>query len=96
MAAITLSFVYDPKNNQRELWIDYESEADWLPVEHERRHRQIVKRLIAEGKLDPNQIDRVQIRVEGKECLIEELSLDAVEEADFKPSSLSVSQKQPK
>lgn len=96
MGAITISFVYDPENNRRELWIDYESEADWLPAEHERRHRHIVKRLIAEGKLDPDQIDRVQVRVEGKERVWETLPLDATEEADFTQNSQSSPQTLPR
>ena len=66
MGEITLSFVFDPENNKRELWVDYKSEDDWLPAEHEQRHRQIVRRLIAEGKLDPDKIDRIQVTVEGK------------------------------
>lgn len=83
MGAITLSFVFDPENNRRELWVDYESEADWLPAEHERRHREIVKRLVAEGKLDPEMIDRVQVRVAGEERVVEQLPLDATEQEDF-------------
>ncbi len=85
MGEITLSFVFDPKNNRRELWVDYESEADWLPAEHERRHRQIVKRLVAEGKLDPENIDRIQVRIAGEEVAIEQLPLDPVEQEDFTP-----------
>ncbi|TNE49082.1 MAG: hypothetical protein EP343_14540 [Deltaproteobacteria bacterium] len=86
MGAITLSFVYDPENNRRELWVDYESEDDWLTAEHERRHREIVKQLIAEGKLDPDMIDRVQVRVAGEERVVEQVPLDAVEQEDFAPS----------
>ena len=66
MGEITLSFLFDPENNKRELWVDYKSESDWLPSEHEQRHRQIVRRLIADGKLDPDKIDRIQVTVEGK------------------------------
>ncbi len=86
MGAITLSFVYDPENNRRELWVDYESEDDWLTAEHERRHREIVKQLIAEGKLDPDMIDRVQVRVAGEEKVVEQVPLNAVEQEDFAPN----------
>lgn len=73
MGAITISFIHDPNTGQRELWVDYESAADWLPAEHERRHRQVLKQLLSEGTIDPDQIDRVLVRVEGEEVTVEVL-----------------------
>jgi hypothetical protein len=66
MAAITISFIYDSNTQQRELWVDYESEADWIPVEHERRHLQIVKQLLANAHIAPADIERMHIRVAGQ------------------------------
>ena len=74
MGAITISFIHDPKTKRRELWVDYESSEDWLPSEHERRHKQIVRSLIDQEKLDADMIDRVHVRVEGKEVIIEEFN----------------------
>lgn len=67
MGAITISFIHDPETKRHELWVDYESAEDWLPAEHERRHRQIVRQLLSDGQLSPDQVDRINIRVEGKE-----------------------------
>lgn len=81
MGSITISFINDPESGRRELWVDYESSEDWLPAEHERRHKQILRDLIGQGKLDPDLIDRVHVRVEGEEVIIEELDERATQNA---------------
>jgi hypothetical protein len=76
MGSITISFIHNPNTKQKELWVDYESSEDWLPAEHERRHREILKQLLDDGKLDPSMIDRVHVRVEGEEVSVEILEED--------------------
>ena len=46
MGEIKISFVYDPKTGKRDLQVDYLSDADRLPAEHEREHRQAVEQLV--------------------------------------------------
>lgn len=72
MGEIKISFLHDPHTGRRELWIDYESSADWLPAEHERRHKEIVRALVGRG-IPADQIDRFHVRVEGQEIHIEEI-----------------------
>lgn len=85
MGSITIAFVHNPTTKQKELWIDYKSAADWLPAEHERRHREIMKQLLDSGKVDPSTIDRVHVRVEGEEVHVELLE----DENDYRTESKS-------
>ena len=78
MGEIKISYLHDPKSGRRELWIDYESAADWMDAEHERRHKAIVRQLIDRGALDPSQIDRIYVRVEDQQVVVEEA--DSLEE----------------
>ncbi|HAA57596.1 MAG TPA: hypothetical protein DCE42_22710 [Myxococcales bacterium] len=73
MGSITISFIHDPETNRKELWVDYESSEDWMPAEHERRHKQIVRELVDQGKLEPSMVDRIHVRVEGEEMEVEEI-----------------------
>lgn len=85
MGSITISFIHNPNTNQKELWVDYESAADWLPAEHERRHREILRKLLEDGKVDPSMVDRVLVRVEGEEVTVEQLEEDM--EQTLKPEA---------
>jgi hypothetical protein len=50
MAELILRLRVDPATGKRELVIDYASEADALPMEHEEAHRQLADRVV-EGQL---------------------------------------------
>ncbi len=46
MAEVTIRLRHNPKTGERELVVDYESEDDALPFEHERDHREMVEAVI--------------------------------------------------
>ena len=48
MAEVSIRFRHNPKTGKRELLIEYESEADLLPHEHERDHRALAEKLIGQ------------------------------------------------
>lgn len=56
MAELILRLRVDPATGKRELVIDYTSDADALPIEHEDAHRrlanQVVEGGLAKGELD--------------------------------------------
>ena len=52
MAEITIKLRHNPKTGERELIIGYESEADALPFEHERDHREMIEALIGRPLAD--------------------------------------------
>ena len=49
MADVILRLRIDPATGKRELVIDYTSDADALPFEHEDAHRQIAGQVVAGG-----------------------------------------------
>jgi hypothetical protein len=49
MADLTLRLRVDPVTGKRELVIDYTSDADALPVEHEHAHRELADRVVDGG-----------------------------------------------
>lgn len=49
MADLILRLRVDPATGKRELVIDYTSDADALPMEHEDAHRQLANRVVEGG-----------------------------------------------
>jgi len=49
MPDVILRLRVDPATGKRELVIDYTSDADALPIEHEDAHRQLANQLVAGG-----------------------------------------------
>lgn len=60
MGQIKISFVYDPKTGKRDLMVDYESDPDRLPAEHERDHRRIVERLVGRETVQEGGTERIR------------------------------------
>jgi hypothetical protein len=49
MADLTLRLRVDPTTGRREIVIDYTSDSDALPIEHEENHRELANRVIDGG-----------------------------------------------
>ena len=62
MAEITIRLVYNLETGKKDIFIDYESEEDALPVEHEKEHRQIVAQLLGQGVLEPDDVGEVSVQ----------------------------------
>ncbi|MEZ4318485.1 MAG: hypothetical protein R3F61_13315 [Myxococcota bacterium] len=77
MAELILKLEIDPVTGKKNVLIDYGSDADALPMEHEEDHRQLVDRLIEGGALKAADLGRIIIRRDGD---------DMVEEADAERS----------
>ena len=61
MSDVTIRLVSNPKTGKRDIYIDYESEDDALPFEHEEDHRGVVEQLLGQGILDPDDIGQVKV-----------------------------------
>ena len=61
MAEVKIRLVSNPKTGKRDIYIDYESEDDALPFEHEQDYADIVERLLGQGILDPSDLGQVKI-----------------------------------
>jgi hypothetical protein len=53
MADLTLRLRVDPVTGRREVVIDYSSDSDALPFEHEEEHRQLAEKVINGGLKNP-------------------------------------------
>lgn len=61
MAEITIRLIYNLETGKKDILIDYHSDADALPIEHEREHREIVAELLGKGILDPAEVGDVRV-----------------------------------
>jgi hypothetical protein len=53
MPDLTLRLRVDPKTGRREIVIDYSSDSDALPFEHEEEHRQLAEKVVNGGLKNP-------------------------------------------
>ena len=53
MADLTLRLRVDPVTGRREIVIDYTSDSDALPFEHEEEHRQLAEKVVNGGLKNP-------------------------------------------
>lgn len=56
MADVTIRFRHNPSTGKRELVINYESDDDALPHEHERDHRALVEKVLGRALTDEDKV----------------------------------------
>lgn len=56
MADVTIRFRHNPSTGKRELVINYESDDDALPHEHERDHRALVEKVLGRSLTDEDHV----------------------------------------
>src|SRR5438105_15162629 len=61
MGDINIRFRFNTTTGKKEIVVEYESEDDALPVEHERRHRRIVEQLVGQGVLKAEEAEGVKV-----------------------------------
>lgn len=61
MADIRIRLVFNQQTGKKDIFIDYESEDDALPIEHERAHREIVGKLLGQGILKPDETGEILV-----------------------------------
>lgn len=61
MADLTIRLVSNPKTGKRDIYIDYESEDDALPFEHEQDHRDILEQILGQGILDEEDVGQIKV-----------------------------------
>jgi hypothetical protein len=71
MAELILRLQIDPITGKKNVLIDYGSDEDALPMEHEEVHRRLVDRLIEGGALKAAELGTIVIRRDG-EASVEE------------------------
>jgi hypothetical protein len=63
---VTLKLRHNPKTGKRDLVVEYESEEDLLPHEHERDHRRLVEGLIGRSLDTLGDIGEIRVEREGQ------------------------------
>jgi len=61
LAEVTLRLRTDPQTGKKSVVIQYSSDTDALPMEHEADHKKIVDQLIEAGALDEEDRDAIVI-----------------------------------
>lgn len=72
MAELVLRLEIDPVTGKKNVIIDYGSDEDALPMEHEEDHRRLVDRLIEGGALKAADLGHIVIRRDGDDPVVEE------------------------
>jgi hypothetical protein len=66
MASLVITLRVDPATGKKDILVDYTSDADALPMEHEDDHRRIVEKLIAGGVVAAEEVGRVVVQTPGE------------------------------
>lgn len=73
MAELVLRLEIDPVTGKKNVVIDYGSDAEALPMEHEEDHRRLVDRLLEGGTLRAAELGKIVVkRGEAEEVVDEE------------------------
>lgn len=62
MAEINIRLIYNLETGKKDIFVDYESDQDALPIEHEQGHREIVGQLLGQGILAAEEMGEVTVQ----------------------------------
>ena len=66
MPSLTIRLVVDRATGKKDVLIDYASDEDALPMEHEDAHKRLVDSLIAGGTLKAAELGKIVVTREGE------------------------------
>jgi len=61
MAEIKIRLVFNVESGKKDIYIDFESDADALPIEHEQGHRAVIEQLLGKGILTEDELGEVKV-----------------------------------
>lgn len=65
MAELVIHLQIDPETGKKNLLIEYESDSDMLPIEHEEEHRRLVDQIVEGGMVKAEDLGKVVIKRDG-------------------------------
>lgn len=71
MAELNIRLQIDPETGKKNLIIEYESDSDMLPMEHEEEHRRLVNELVEGGVIKAEELGKVVVKRESAETAAE-------------------------
>ncbi|HLT40178.1 MAG TPA: hypothetical protein VK034_28050 [Enhygromyxa sp.] len=85
MAELNIRLQIDPETGKKNLIIEYESDADMLPIEHEEEHRRLVNALVEGGVVKAEELGKVTVERQGSQPIASDA--DEAEQADERESN---------
>ena len=85
MAELNIRLQIDPETGKKNLIIEYESDSDMLPMEHEEEHRQLVNSLVEGGVVKAEELGKVVV---AREQAAPVAASEDDEQADDEPESI--------
>lgn len=61
MADITIRLLYNLETGKKDIYVDFVSDDDALPIEHEQHHKQVIEELLGQGILSPDEVGDVNV-----------------------------------
>lgn len=61
MADLTIRLIYNLETGKKDIFVDFVSEDDALPIEHEQQHREVIEQLLGKGILEADEVGDVNI-----------------------------------
>jgi len=61
MSEITIRLIYNLQTGKKDVYVDFESDADALPIEHEEDHRRIVGELLGRKVISADELGEVVV-----------------------------------
>lgn len=86
MAELNIRLQIDPETGKKNLIIEYESDSDMLPIEHEEEHRRLVNALVEGGVVKAEELGKIVVKRESGEAVAAE-----TEQADAERESIEQS-----
>ncbi|KIG14516.1 hypothetical protein DB30_06743 [Enhygromyxa salina] len=84
MAELNIRLLIDPDTGKKNLIIEYESDSDMLPIEHEDEHRRLINELVEGGVVKAEELGKVIVKRE-REAKIPDAQVED-EQADERES----------
>ena len=70
MSDITIKLIYNVETGKQDIYVDFVSDDDALPIEHERDHKQLIEQLVGRGALKPDDVGQIKVsRLRGQHDL---------------------------
>jgi hypothetical protein len=69
MAELNIRLQIDPETGKKNLIIEYESDSDMLPMEHEEEHRRLVNALVEGGVVKAEELGKIEVKRESTQAV---------------------------
>jgi hypothetical protein len=80
MAELVIHLQIDPETGKKNLIIEYESDSDMLPHEHEEEHRRLLDQIVEGGMVKAEDLGKVVIKRDG--AVVAEVAATQAEQDD--------------